>query len=185
MLMLQLSHLGTKGRDILIWLLYAFLALSILTKSTILSTLTLLICTILIPFYLTLPLTKIRKDNLILMPIHVTLAKRLTRNRINLANSIPVPLKAYEIHVDFKPNQLIKHQWFDVAKKIEKLPPGLYLWESFIPIPKRLQGQFDALQKQGLAFVEKGTFLPRPPFIYLYRHKSKKPVSHGAFLKLN
>lgn len=165
--------IGTKGRDIVLWFFFLFTIIGIFTPYMLYPV---IFCAlILAKFYLYDRKKVIKYRQIVLMPVNSHLARMLVK-KYKLRGDWK---QAYEIHIMFDQRPL-REQRANIVADIKEIAkqPGLYLWETHVGIPMPVKG----LIKESSGFLEKGVFLPRPPFVYRKR-KSKKLCFGAAVIK--
>ncbi len=166
--------MGTKGRDLIIWCFIFTSLIGIIAPSVTLLTVD-LFWAILIFYHYTLERKKvIRHGQVFLLPINPWWAQILVRGQIKGNWK-----KAYELHVKFDDKPL-KAQLRSINQSFDhiRLNPGIYLWETYLPLPfpKNLR----EIIAPSTAFMKKGGFIPRPPFVYQYHQYQGRKLRHGA-----
>ncbi|MQL53971.1 hypothetical protein GFC01_17245 [Desulfofundulus thermobenzoicus] len=169
--------MGTKGRDVIMWLIIINGAIALFTGSGILSCVEIVLCAAF--FYSILEARRaIKYEYIRLVPVNRHWAKLLVRNRI-----VGCWDRAYEVHVKYRPGEDVRKQRDGVERDLQLIyetRPGLYLWETATSVPGSFKKLIREKAAEGKAFWEKGCFLPRPPFVYDV--KFRKPLRHGAIL---
>ncbi|MEG6617496.1 hypothetical protein V6C27_13870 [Peptococcaceae bacterium 1198_IL3148] len=190
--------MGTKGRDVVIWLMMGIFApLAIITlllgnKSLGISLYTCYLLTI-IPilwFYLVeVPNSKkisqdLELDFIILMPVNVSWVKLFTRK----FTKYPIK-KAYEIHLKTNVHQNLSTYFENLDDDLLKIlnnvnmQDTLVIWETPSPVPSRFRKLIKEKRLLNQAIYEKGGWgIPYPPFVNHYLKKYKNRVYHGAYL---
>jgi|GEM_PF-5693507 len=159
--------MGTKGRDIALWLYFAFSLGSIIKTILVYPA---FVCLLALGyFYLFEKPRAILYRQMRLLPVNKYVAKLLIFNKIKGWDD------AYEVHINFTKKPLkvqLKNIQQDICEIIGSRP-GLYIWESHINPIKFLWGE-------KLVMVKEGPFLPRPPMVY--RKYPKNRLCHGVVL---
>lgn len=169
--------IGTKGRDIVLWFFFLFTMIGIFTPFMLYPV---IFCALILAKFYLYDRKKVTKyQQLVLMPINSFLAKILIK-KYRLRGGWK---RAYEIHIMFDKKPL-REQRDNIVADIKEITkrPGLYLWETHVGIPMPVKRTIKKLEEKEEAFLKSGTFLPRPPFVYLKR-KSKKLCYGAAIIK--
>lgn len=173
------TGIGTKGRDIVVWVFILSAATGIITPYSMYALYPIGLCIlVLIHFYWIERPAAIHYRQVALLPINPFLARLLLRKR-SLQGKWDA---AYEVHIMFSDTASLKEQRNNIVSDLQdiiKTRPGLYLWETHVAIPLPIRGIVKDLEKEGVGFQKQGVFLPRPPFVYTKR-RSNKPLCYGA-----
>jgi len=181
--------MGTKGRNIVLWLLLISLGtvvIALIAGNRTAGQYFFLVAVTLVLFWIKfsfIDMPKARKKSIEiglevidLLPINPVWAKWLVKK--------PWPVAyAYEIHLRLQvipPKNLITGMERDLAY-IEQNMQGLFLWETNIAVPHRIRRLIKRYESIELAVWETGTWpVPKPPLVGL--KPGKKPVRRGAIL---
>lgn len=170
--------IGTKGRDIAVWVFYMLSGFGILTPWTTYILLPAgLVMAVIFYFYIVERPRAIRYRQVILLPIHPFIARALLWKKPLRGNWI----RAYEIHIMFN-TEPIRQQKNNIVSDLQDIietRPGLYFWETHVAVPMPVRNVVKELERQGAGFFREGALLLRPPFVYTKR-RYNKPLRHGA-----
>ncbi|MBM7854947.1 Ca2+/Na+ antiporter [Desulfohalotomaculum tongense] len=191
--------MGTKGRDIVIWLygLLMLMAAMALISGKILFGRVLFILALLNGFALLyfyavyLPKAKkysreeLKLKTVVLLPIWNWWGKILTGSRINGRVK-----KTFEIHLnDIEGGEgglaaYIKNYRRDLISIAgrDNMSGNLVIWESHLPPPSVFRKAIREREKIQKAYLKKGGYgIPYPPFVSLHLKANKKRIYRGAY----
>lgn len=165
--------IGTKGRDIVLWLFFMFSFFGIFSSYMLYP---MILCALLLAkFYFYERKKIIEYRQVVLMPISPILGRLLIK-KYKLQEEWS---KAYEVHILFD-KKSVREQRNSIVSDIKEISkqPGLYIWETHVGIPMPVKMIIKNLERSGAGFFKEGVFLPRPPFVYIKRKSNK--LCHGA-----
>jgi hypothetical protein len=181
--------MGTKGRDICLWLYFALVFSSILASGT---ARTAIFAAVLLPaasfvyycaWYHPKALRKSKElgmNAVVLLPMNTFWAKLLLYldgERMECFSG------AYEVHIKgCKQNMgdYLKKLSSDLDVAANTFPGALFMWETSAPLPLMIRRMIRQ-GSSGTAFLKKGKW-PVPGFPFTGRHLKKGHVKHGAII---
>ena len=126
-------------------------------------------------------------ETVVLLPVNYWVAQFLIKLSGKTVKKTNKKYQAYEIHIVL-PDALQKAGIRQVITTIRKdlflmreTTKGLFLWDTNMPIPKKVQVEIDKAVKNGTAFWENGGYpVPRFPGTQLELKGHKNKRAHGA-----
>jgi len=175
--------MGTKGRDAALWLLFLCVFIVVLTGLKCVAFLAVVFgFAALWQVFIEMPRTikRRRTKRVVLVPLMKWWAVVLTMGRSGRGWT-----RAYEIHILYDSKLGLKSQQKDVVddfRMISRGLPGLFLWETKVPLPRLVQYLVQCGQANGTASWW-GGFLLVPRFPFTYREvRSHRKLKSGWFL---
>ncbi len=191
--------MGTKGRDLLIWIYILAILLSIALNLTgylhygsiFLDIALATFLPIAWFYFVTLKFAskkskRLGLDLIMLVPIYTWWAKIFTRRTLAIPETVR---KGYEVH--FRTDipeyslqiylQLLDKELTKIAN-MDDMVKALVLWESHIPVPSRFRKLITEQNKKNQAFYTKGGWgIPYPPFVSPHLRKNRRRIHKGAY----
>ena len=183
--------LGSKGLSCCLWLFFLGVAVAFYYPA-VFPLLLLLVLLILKHWSHDVPQARKQSkekglEAVVLLPINSYFAYFLTEISGSAIKTGKEKFPSYEIHVII-PDALQKAGVRTIIKTIQKdlflmreTTKGLFLWDTNMPIPKKVQVEIDKAVKNGTAFWENGGYpVPRFPGTQLELKGHKNKRAHGA-----
>lgn len=187
--------MGTKGRDIVLYLYFLIFILIILEAifswgegvKTLLFLLFMINLGLIINYYFnSTPRAKKASKKagfkiLVLLPISLRWADFLVRLS---GQDLSAKRNAYEVHLDipkskYELSKILELMDHDLRLLSKNHQGDLILWETHVPLPNYIRQIIRTEIQKGNAFWKKGSFpIPKPPFVY--KKLDKKRSRYGA-----